>query len=88
MDNIKATMDSRYVNGTEPLSKEHTELLAFIDHLKKRQIKRIKNSESGTKVSMLYLNILDEMKNIVLLLMHTVKSHRDFVNYLHNPKSK
>ena len=73
---------------TDQLSKEHTELLSFIDQLKQRQFKRIKNSESGTKVIMLYLNILDEMKNIVLLLMHTVKSHRDFVNYLQNPKSK
>jgi phosphate/sulfate permease len=88
MDNIRAQIENRYVNGTEALSKEHSDLLAFIDQLKKRQIKRIKNSESGTKVSMLYLNILDEMKNIVLLLMHTVKSHRDFVTYLQNLKSK
>jgi Na+/phosphate symporter len=86
LQNIKAKMAANYEDGTEKLSKEHSELLALIDKLKKRQIKRIKNSESGIKVSMLYLNNLDEMKNIVLLLMHTVKSHRDFVIYLRSLK--
>jgi phosphate/sulfate permease len=88
LQHIKTKIDSRYEDGTESLSEEHTELLVMIDKLKKRQIKRIKNNESGTKVSMLYLNLLDEMKNIVLLLMHTVKSHRDFVLYLKNLKKK
>jgi phosphate/sulfate permease len=88
LDNIGSHMSSKYAESTDSLSKEHSELLALIDKLKKRQIKRIKNSESGIKVSMLYLNILDEMKNIVLLLMHTVKSHRDFVIYLQNLSKK
>ena len=61
-------------------------MLNLIDKLKKRQIKRIKNSESGTKVSMLYLNSLEEIKNIVLLSHHMVKSHMDFVTYMQNLK--
>lgn len=85
---ISERMATGYSGGIEELSHMQDELLLFIDKLKKRQIKRIKNNESGTKVSMLYLNILDEMKNIALLLLHIVKSHRDFVNYQQIQKKK
>ena len=88
MEKISTSMKTKHSAGLEAISQEQNEILAFIDKLKKRQIKRIKNSESGTKVSMLYLNILDEMKNIVLLLLHALKSHRDFVTYLQNLKLK
>jgi Na+/phosphate symporter len=81
LSRINENMANDYAEGIDLLSKQQGELLALIDKQKKRQIKRIKNSESGTKVSMLYLNTLDELKNIILLLLHIAKSHRDFVNY-------
>lgn len=78
---ISEAMSSGYSLGLEAVTKEQEELLAMIEKLKKRQIKRIKNSESGIKVSMLYLSLLEEIKNITLLLRHMSKAHQDFVTY-------
>jgi putative Mn2+ efflux pump MntP len=46
----------------------------------KSQIKRIKNKEVGTRNSMLYMNILTEIKNMLLNALNMVKSQRDFVS--------
>lgn len=54
----------------------------IIDHIfntRKKQIKRIKKDEAGTKNSMLYLNLLVESKNYVLYSINLLKSYRDFV---------
>jgi len=40
-------------------------LLEQVEQMKKNQIKRIKNNEVGTRNSMLYLNILEEIKNLL-----------------------
>ena len=46
--------------------------------MRKAQIKRIKKGESGTKASMLFLNILNESKGLVLHAGNSVKAYRDF----------
>ncbi|NMD16490.1 MAG: phosphate permease, partial [Bacteroidales bacterium] len=51
----------------------------YIDKARKDQVKRIKNHETGTKNSLLYLNILAETKNLSLFILNLYKSHRDFV---------
>jgi phosphate/sulfate permease len=65
----------------EEAFKLQTELLNTLDQTRKAQIKRIKNSEAGTKNSLLYLNILSETKNLILFMINLLKSHRDFVVY-------
>lgn len=57
---------------------------AYLDDIaliNKKQIKRLKNAEAGTKNSMLYLNIINESKRLVLQAVNLYKSHRDFINY-------
>ncbi|MBI9035001.1 MAG: inorganic phosphate transporter [Bacteroidales bacterium] len=49
---------------------------------RKEQIKRVKKSEAGTKNTMLYLNILNESKNLILHVNNMVKAQRDFT--IHN----
>ena len=50
----------------------------IIEETRKKQVKRIKNSETGTRNSILYLNILAEIKNLTLYTLNLLKSSRDF----------
>jgi len=50
----------------------------IIDETRKKQIKRIKGSETGTRNSILYLNILSEVKNLSLNVVSLLKASRDF----------
>jgi phosphate/sulfate permease len=50
----------------------------IVEEIRKKQVKRIKNSETGTRNSILYLNILAEVKNLTLFMLNLLKSSRDF----------
>ncbi len=56
-------------------------LLTIIEDFRKAQIKRIKNRETGTKNSLLYLGILSETKNLLLNTINLLKAQRDFIIY-------
>ncbi len=58
-----------------------TSLLDTFTKLKKKQLKRIKNRETGMKSSTIYLNTLTESKNLVLYTINLLKAQRDFVAY-------
>ena len=53
-------------------------ILKFIDTARKKQVKRIKSNEVGTRNSMMYLSILAESKNLILQAVNVLKSQRDF----------
>jgi Na+/phosphate symporter len=55
------------------------ETLRFIDQYRKSQIKRIKKKKTSTKNSILYLQLLNEMKNFTLHTVNLLKSQRDFI---------
>ncbi len=57
------------------------EYLKLIESLRKGQIKRVKNNVVGTKNTILFLNILNESKNLGLQVVNLFKSQRDFVRY-------
>ncbi len=52
----------------------------YIESLRVNQIKRIKNSQVGTKNSVLFLALLNESKNMLLNAGNMMKSMRDFEN--------
>jgi Na+/phosphate symporter len=54
-------------------------MLDLYAKLTKRQIKRVKNMESGTRTSILFLNILNETKNIVLQSINMMRAQRDMI---------
>ncbi|HLN53090.1 MAG TPA: inorganic phosphate transporter [Lentimicrobium sp.] len=54
-------------------------IMRLLDESRKRQIRRIKNNETGTRNSVLYLNILAELKNLSLYCVNLLKTERDFV---------
>lgn len=55
-------------------------IIRLLDDSRKKQIKRIKNSETGTRNSVLYLNILAELRNLSLFAVNLLKTERDFVS--------
>jgi phosphate/sulfate permease len=53
--------------------------LDIIDKYRKAQIKRIKKKKTSTKNSILYMQLLNEMKNFTLHTVNLLKSQRDFI---------
>ena len=56
------------------------QLLSDLQESRKLQLKRIKKENAGTKVSLLYLNILHETQNLTLHLHNLVKANRDMMS--------
>ncbi len=59
--------------------RKQTQLLEIIAQVNKKQVKRIKNQEAGTKNSLMYLGILGEFKNVLFYTINLLKSQRDFI---------
>jgi len=81
-DMFKEILDSisehRYTEIDSIISAQ-LELLELIEKTNKKQIKRIKNKEAGTKNSLMYLGILSEIKNVLSYTINLIKSQRDFI---------
>jgi phosphate/sulfate permease len=67
---------------------EQKRLIERLTAISKHQLKRIKNSASGTKNSTLYLNIMNETKNLLLFTVNLIKAQRDFMIFDSNQNSK
>ncbi len=59
-------------------------LLGFLEELRKNQIKRIQAGEGRTRISILFLDLLAETKNVLLYSINLLKSHRDFIQVSNN----
>ena len=53
----------------------------LIEKIRKNQIKRVKNNKVGTKNSILFLDIMNESRNLGFQVVNLYKSQRDFVAY-------
>ncbi len=53
-------------------------ILRIVEETRKKQIRRIKNNETGTRNSILFLNTLAEIKNLTLFINNILKASRDF----------
>jgi len=80
---LKITLES-IVKGDfstqETLLSEQAKALKHIEVNRKNQIQRIKKKLVGTRNSILFLNLLDESKNLLLQAINLFKAQRDFVN--------
>lgn len=54
-------------------------VIQYLHDIKKKQLKRLKNEKASTKVTMLYISILQETKSIVLQVVNIIKAQRDFM---------
>ena len=71
----------------ESIVAEQQKILGMIDLFRKNEVKRIKKETTSTKNTLLFLNILQESKNLLLFALNLYKAQRDFVNY-HQGKTK
>lgn len=63
------------------VAEQQKHILEIISRMNKKQVKRIKKGDSGTKSSLLYFNVQTETKNLVLYTMNILKAQRDFILY-------
>jgi len=80
-DAMIATIEKSAFNNIPDLIEKQQAILDILKSCRKKQIKRIKNNEAGTRNSTLYLGILNEIKNFLLQSINLVKAQRDFVEY-------
>jgi Na+/phosphate symporter len=80
-DSIIETIDKNEFSNIPDLIEKQQDILDILKTGRKNQIKRIKKDEAGTRNSILYLGILNEIKNFLLQSINLVKSQRDFVEY-------
>ncbi len=66
-------------------SKRNT-ILDMVEELRKVQLKRIKKAETGVRNSILYIDILSEYKNMLLLAYSLIKIVNEFETELHFEK--
>jgi Na+/phosphate symporter len=72
-------INERRFKEIETILQKQSDIIKTIDQVNKKQIKRIKNHEAGTKNSLMYLGILSEMKSILFHTINLLKSQRDFI---------
>ncbi|MBN2165913.1 MAG: inorganic phosphate transporter [Marinilabiliaceae bacterium] len=79
-DSIK-TIELGDFSSLDSLLSTKQSLLEHLRLMRKIQLKRIKKEKAGTKVSLLYLNLLHESQNMLLHIGNLLKAQRDFVKY-------
>ena len=86
-DDVQTVIQKEDYENLDSLLNKQRKILDHITKLKKKQIKYIKSESVGTRNTMLYLNLLNESKNLLLYTINVVKSHRDFLmsEALNNP---
>lgn len=75
---IHVEKEQKFELVEEMISKQNF-LIDFQDGLRRNQIKRIQKGEGRTRVSILFMDVLAETKNILLYSINLLKAHRDFV---------
>src|SRR6056297_494211 len=77
----------RYKELPQTVFDQQQKVLSEIAACRKAQIKRIKKKKTGTKNSILYLQLLNEIKNFSLHTGNLIKSQRDFITYHEKPEA-
>lgn len=84
IEKVTNAMDSGDYGEFDSILEKQAELIKYVKKISKAQIKRLKEGQVGTKNSILYLNIINESKNLILQAVNLFKSQRDFTNYKNN----
>ena len=80
---INAMMRNKDFSDLDEIMQMRESLFNTIAECIKNQVKRIKTEDTSTKANMLYLNILNETKNMVLQSRNLLKSQAYFLNQIH-----
>lgn len=75
---VSIVKKNKYTDLSELIDQQQN-IIVLINTIRKNQIKRIKKEEVNTRNSILYFNILEETKNMLLYIINLLKSQRDFI---------
>ncbi|MCG8578279.1 MAG: inorganic phosphate transporter [Bacteroidales bacterium] len=75
---IHVEKEQKFELINEMISKQNF-LISFQDSIRRNQIKRIQKGEGRTRVSILFMDVLAETKNVLLYSINLLKAHRDFI---------
>jgi Na+/phosphate symporter len=78
-DDILAMIKNNDYTSVPDAIEKQQEILNNLNKIRKKQVKRIKRGETGTRNSVLYLGLLNEIKNLLLHTINILKSQRDFI---------
>ncbi|MDA3778731.1 MAG: inorganic phosphate transporter [Bacteroidales bacterium] len=78
---VKSIIETNDYDNVDELRKSQENLLEKIKDSRMKQMRRIKEGHTSTKLSILYLGLLNEIKNLLLHTINLLKAERDFVIY-------
>lgn len=81
-----AILDSNSEEKLEELNAEQARIIGMVREARKNLIKAIKKNDVGTKNSMLLLNILSEVRNILIYSINLMKIQGDFTKTVKESK--
>jgi phosphate/sulfate permease len=81
IDEITGAIEQGNYNELDNIILHQQELIKFVESIIKSQIKRVKKEAVGTRNSYLFLNIVNESKNLALQGVNLFKSQRDFYDF-------
>lgn len=77
MSNITLMIRTNDFRNMDEVIARKNQLIESLQSYRRDQLKRIKKEKTGTKISLLYLNMLHETQNLVLHLFNLLKAQRD-----------
>ncbi|WP_430810569.1 MULTISPECIES: inorganic phosphate transporter [unclassified Carboxylicivirga] len=60
------------------ISSKYNFLITFLDTIRRNQIKRIQKGNGRTRMTIVFMDVLSETKNLLLHSVNLMKAHRDF----------
>lgn len=81
MTHVNTDISEKNFNNQEFILADQQKQLAMIDLFRKNEVRRLKKNASSTRNSLLFMNILQESKNLLLFIVNLYKAQRDFVTY-------
>lgn len=74
-----AKIKSKNYDKLDNILQQQQTLLSLINEIRINQVKRIREGNSHTRTSILFLDVLAESKNLILYSVNLLKSQRDFI---------
>ncbi len=85
-DDVLKAIETYDFTRRDELNERMENIIKQIDDARRNQVKRVKEDVVGVRNSMLFFNILQELKNINLFTMNLFKAYRDFVEVIGDKK--
>ncbi len=79
-------LQKKKFDDLDDLTKQRDELIEMINEIIKNRIKILKKAKKGVKISMTYIEMLTESKNLLLHLVQLVKAHLNLIDSLEKKK--